>query len=61
MLSIKKVLMERDDMTPEQADAQISKARLILSEYLEDGDLDAAQDICLEMFGLEPDYILDLV
>jgi len=61
MLSIKKVLMERDEMTAEQAEAQIEEAKIILRDYLEDGDIGAAEEICAEMFGLEPDYIFDLM
>ena len=44
-----------------EADESIAKAREILNEYLEAGETAAAEDICAELFGLEPDYILDLL
>jgi hypothetical protein len=31
-----------------------------MDEYLEMGDMDSAYEVCGEMFGLEPDYLIDL-
>lgn len=61
ILSIKKVLMERDEMTEAQAQAKIDEAKTILQGCIEDGDNEAAENICEEMFGLEPDYIIELL
>ena len=61
MLSIKKVLMERDGMTIDEANRQIEEAKVQLKFYNFEGDLNAADGICQEMFGLEPDYILELL
>lgn len=61
MLSIRKVLMERDGLTAEEAEAAIWEAKEALTEYLEAGDLFSAEDICAEYFGLEPDYIVELL
>ena len=61
MESIKQVLIRRDGMTPEEADKLIEEAREQLHEYIEAGDLMASEDICLEYFGLEPDYIMELL
>ena len=61
MSSLKKVLMERDNLTAEQADEQIAEAREALNDYLESGDLSSAEDVCEEFFGLEPDYLMDLI
>lgn len=57
--SIKEVLMKRDGMSAEEADNLIQAARDALSERLAEGDLPF--DICQEWFGLEPDYIMELV
>ena len=32
-----------------------------LEQYLEDDDISAAEDICAEYFGLEPDYLDELM
>jgi len=61
METIKQVLMRRDDISSEHADELIQEAREQLQEYLEEGDLNAAEYICEEMFGLEPDYLMDLM
>ena len=61
METIKQVLMRRDGLTAEEAEACIEEAREQLQEYLENGEMDFAEDICQEMFGLEPDYIMELL
>lgn len=58
---LKKVLIERDGITPEEADKQIEEAKEALQEYLAEDDLESAHDICQEFFGLEPDYLIELV
>jgi len=30
----------------------------VMKQYMEDGDLDSAYNICEEYFGLEPDYLI---
>lgn len=59
--SIKQVLMRRDGLTSDEADEQIREAKEYLQELIEAGDYLEAHDICEEMFGLEPDYIMDLL
>ncbi len=61
-MSIRQVLMERDGMSEEEAEALIEEARNDLLERLNAGDpyMDA-EDICEEYFGLEPDYLLELI
>ena len=59
MKTIKEVLMTRDDMTAEDAEDLINDAKLDLHERLETGELPF--DICEEWFGLEPDYIMELM
>ena len=60
MPELKKVLMERDDLTANEADNIIADLKDQLYEDLADGDLDSAYHICEEV-GLEPDYLLDLI
>lgn len=59
MESIKEILMRRDEMTEEEADAEIESARDDLHERLAEGEM--PYDICSEWFGLEPDYIAELI
>ena len=61
MQSLKQVLMSRDNLTSEEADEQIAEAKAQLQEYLDAGDQASALDICEELFGLEPDYLDDLM
>jgi len=61
METIKEVLMRRDGITEYEADAMIGEARAALLEYLDDGDMEAAYEICEEYFGLEPDYLMELM
>ena len=59
MKGIKRVLMERDKMSEAEAEDLIEEAREALQERLAEGDM--PYDICQEFFGLEPDYIDDLM
>ena len=61
MESIKEVLIERDGMTEKDADELIAEAREQLMQYIEDGDMIAADDICMDYFGLEPDYLMEIM
>lgn len=55
MTELKKIIMERDDLTSSEADLLISQAR----EMVLDGE--DAEEVLYEEFGLEPDYIFDLI
>jgi len=59
--TIKKILMERDGISSKAADELIEEASKALMSYLDEGDFDSAHDICQEYFGLEPDYLFDLL
>jgi hypothetical protein len=63
MRSIKQILMDRDGLTAEEADDAIAEAKRELEEILEtEGPFsESAHDICATHFGLEPDYIEELV
>ena len=59
MDSIKEVLMRRDNMSEEEADELIEEAKEDLMKRLKAGEY--PDDICQDWFGLEPDYIFDLM
>lgn len=56
---IKEVLMRRDGMSAEAADEMIMSAYQELQDRLAIGE--DAYYICEEYFGLEPDYLMDLM
>ncbi|KKL95507.1 hypothetical protein LCGC14_1853920 [marine sediment metagenome] len=55
METIKKVLMNRDGMSAEEADNLIDEAKSDLHKHIKNGEI--PEDICEEWFGLELDYI----
>jgi hypothetical protein len=59
--SIKQILMRRDGLDSHQADLTIQAAKAQLDDYLQDGNHAAAEEVCQEFFGLEPDYIDELL
>jgi hypothetical protein len=59
MKSIVEVLMDRDGLTEEEANSEVRAAREDLMERLGEGEM--PHDICEEWFGLEPDYLMDLM
>ena len=61
MNQIVKILMERDGMSQEDAQQLFNDAKEVLDQLLANGDTDAAYDICEEYFGLEPDYLQELI
>lgn len=61
METIKQVIMRRDNLTSEQADELIEEAKKTLYTYLMQDDQESAENICEEYFGLEPDYIMELL
>lgn len=58
---IKAILMERDGMSEDDALSLIDDARNEFEEHLSNGDLGAAEDICKDYFGLEPDYLIEFL
>lgn len=58
---LKEVIMKRDNISSHEANLRIIQARDALLNYLAIGDLDSAENICEEYFGLEPDYLMDLI
>jgi len=57
--SIKEVLMERDGLSAAEADQLIAEAKSEMMFRLSNHEMPF--DICEEYFGLEPDYIDDLL
>ena len=60
-MSIKSILMKRDGMNEEEADDLIYAAKEQLFSYLAEGRADLAYGVCEEFFGLEPDYLDELI
>jgi len=56
-----KILMERDNLTHEQALKLTQEAKSMLQHFLDDGLFDEAYEIFYDMFDLEPDYLEDLI
>lgn len=61
MENIKQILMRRDGMSAEEADLLITLAKEKLNGYLVEGDMFSADEVCMEFFGLEPDYLMELL
>lgn len=59
--SIKEVLMRRDGISAEEADDLIEDAVEELRQAVEDDDFATAEEICESHFGLEPDYLDELI
>jgi len=61
MESIVDVLMRRDGMTREDEEQLVSDCKDDLYDSIENGDLMYAEDMCQSWFGLEPDYMMELL
>lgn len=59
MDTLKQVLMNRDGMTEEEAQEEINRAREELHDRIDSGEMPF--DFMEEEFGLEPDYLMDLM
>lgn len=57
--SIASVLIRRDGLTQEEADREVEYAHKTLYGMLEEGE--DPSDLCEELFGLEPDYLEELI
>lgn len=56
---LRQTLIESFGYTEDQADSEIGAARSELYERLAQGEM--PYDFCAEWFGLEPDYLEDLL
>ena len=59
MKTIKEILVERDGMTPEEADDLIDQAREDFDERIIEGE--DVYNHCEEWFGLEPDFLMEFM
>ena len=60
--SIKDVLMNRDEMSEDEAQDLINDARAEVEDLLDnDGSLCDAEQIIADYFQLEPDYLMELL
>ena len=59
--SIKQVLIDRDGMTAVEADDLIEEAKVELNECVSDNDYCGAVTVIREFFGLEEDYLVELL
>ena len=59
MERIKQILMTRDGMSEDEADQLIKEAKEDLYARLDNGEF--PEGICEEWFGLEPDYLVQLL
>ncbi|NJO48338.1 MAG: hypothetical protein HC840_01320 [Leptolyngbyaceae cyanobacterium RM2_2_4] len=57
MRSIKEILMERDGMSAEEADALIADVTEQVLSLIECGNFEEAENEFISSFGLEPDYM----
>ena len=56
------ILIERDELTEEEAREQVEDAVEAINDILENGgSYEEAEDVLLEDLGLEMDYIFDLL
>ena len=61
MSDLKSVLMKREEISSDEADDWIKAAREELFELVDQGETEEAENICEYHFGLEADYIMDLM
>jgi len=59
MESLKTVLMRKFDYTEDEAQDEIDSCRFDLMQRIDEGEM--PDDICQEYWGLEPDYLDELL
>ena len=59
-MTIQQILMNRDDITFEDANDMVEGLRHNLMEHLDNDDMDSAYSVMAEV-GLEPDYLMELI
>jgi len=59
-MELLKAIMERDELTMMEALEEIRDAREQWDECMDDGE-DDIDEFMMDIFGLEPDYILDFL
>ena len=61
MDSISEVLMRRDGLSEEDAKREVDDFREDIEDSIMSGNLEDIEDALMNDFGLEPDYLLDLL
>ena len=61
METLKEVLMRRDGMSESEAKDLIKNAREDLMNQIASGEYVDEDEFCSDWFGLEPDYIMDII
>ena len=62
MEDIVKILMERDDLSHQEAQQMVEECRQRLQdEAIPTGDIELAEEILAEELGLELDHMMDLI
>ena len=61
MKSVKQILMDRDDMSENEAEELIANVREELQFAMETNDFMYAEDVMYGYLGLEMDYIFELL
>lgn len=59
--TIKESLIRIDGFSPEEADSLILTAKFELVEYIRNGEIEKAQNICEEFFSIDNSYLKDLI
>ena len=59
--TLKNIVMEKFEMNEKEAELSILAAKEQLQEYMKNGEVREAYNICEEYFGLEPDYLMELI
>ena len=60
-MNLKQTIMQKYNWNEKEAGSAIEEAKTMMGEYLNDGDQESAYNICEELFGLEPDYLFDIL
>ena len=61
MEHITDVLVRRDGISEEEAEKQVSDFREEIDDLIMEGDLCGIEDALMSDFGLEPDYLMDIL
>lgn len=60
-MALVEILMERDGLSRQAALAEIADCRAEMLEAIARGDAFEAEEIFTDWFGLEPDYLFEVV
>lgn len=61
MTAFEKVLMKRDGMTEEEAREELKYVKEEINDLIACGDYEGVEDLLMYDYGLEMDYILDIL